>query len=109
MNKVIGTTNELPVLKLGTHFNERANRFKDCTKNSKIEQIFVVERDGREQLFMLLNNCTIIVVDKSIGRIVTVLNPREGQLKKLYQPLGMEVPSYLIELARTNNNGIYNA
>ncbi|MGL4403439.1 MAG: hypothetical protein ACRCTS_06950 [Fusobacteriaceae bacterium] len=109
MNKVIGTTEALPTLKIGTHFNERADRFKDCTKNSKIEKIFVVEREGREQLFILLDNCTIIVVDKAIGRIVTVLNPREGQLKKLYQPLGMEVPNYLAVLSRTNNNGKYNA
>ncbi|MGL4425564.1 MAG: hypothetical protein ACRCZ0_00205 [Cetobacterium sp.] len=109
MNRVKGTTTTLPVLKVGSHFNDRSSRFKDCTKNSKIEQIFIVERDEREQLFMLLDNCTIVVVDKSIGRIVTVLNPREGQLKKLYQPLGMEVPNYLINLSKVNNNGVHNA
>lgn len=70
-------------LELTKHYLERANtRFQN--EPTTIVDMFIVEKDGVQQLHIILSNATIIVVDKAKGKVVTLLNARVSQIKRYY-------------------------
>lgn len=100
MLKVIGTVNEVGTFTKTKHYGDRQNRVKNGEKT--IEQIFEVEKAGRLQLHIILSDATVVVVDKVRQSIVTLLNARPAQIKRYYQPLGLEVPQSLLAEATSN-------
>lgn len=82
------------------HFGDRQNRL--VKKETKIHDMFVVNKDERLQLHIIMDDATIIIVDKMNNKIVTVLNARVGQIKRYYQPLNIVPCTQLLKQAEHN-------
>jgi hypothetical protein len=73
---------DLSMFKNSRHFKKKAE--ERGTRINEIYDMFVVRKDGRVQLHIILTNATIIIVDKEKGKIITTLNARVGQIKRYY-------------------------
>ncbi|MGL4425917.1 MAG: hypothetical protein ACRCTC_06665 [Cetobacterium sp.] len=100
MLTVIGKIDEVGEFKTAKHYEERTHREKNGEK--VIEAIFEVKKFDRPQLHIILSDATVLVVDKVKQTIITILNARPSQIKRYYNPLGLNVPVYLLAEATSN-------
>lgn len=78
--------------------------------DGKVIDSFIVDRghvNGKEK-HCVTENGIIIVYNAESNKLVTKLIAREHQLKKLYNNVGREPPSWLVYLARYHNSLNYN-
>ena len=101
MQRFEGNIGKLGNLSKSIHFNDRAYRLVK-EDNVEVQDMFIVNKDGKHQLHIILNNATILVVDKAKKKIVTILNARVGQIKRYYHQLNLEPCAILLQHAEHN-------
>ncbi len=85
------------------HSGERLNRIH-AKPTTKIEKYFIVDKGhlGGEEYHFITVEAQDYVFSKKTKKFITVLNCRPNQIRRLYEPLNLPIPRYLLAKATEN-------
>lgn len=88
------------------HSRIRNYRVRQLNASDKVVAAFLWDRghkDGPEVHF-ITESAKDIIINADSKRLITILNCRENQIRRLFDPLQQTVPIAIIKLARRNND-----